>query len=233
VKAYDPKKPLISIHIPKCAGQSFTRVLRAWFGPNFYTHYSRTRHDLPPKHVLKPGMCIHGHFNKRKALGVTDYYPTVDQFITIVRDPLEIAISNYFFWKTKARAKQLELGIIEEGGRDDYRNIDDFFRQRRRSHIWKFMPWELTPDNYREILESRFIWIGLVEKLQESVDRLAESLGFDKAIMPHVNPSPRDEELSPALREEFIANNRLEFEIHRYVSESLIDSAVLQSRTGG
>ena len=81
------------------------------------------------------------------------------------------------------------------------------------------MPCDLTAENYKQILESKFIWIGLVENLRTSVDILAGHLGFEQVPVNYINVSERDEVLSPDTREEFIRNNRLEFKIYRYVKE--------------
>lgn len=221
MRAYSPYSPLISLHIPKCAGQSFRKILEHWFGERFFIHYYQQHNSLPPKHPLKPGICIHGHFNRTRGIGVMDYYPEVNQFITILRDPLEAAISNYFFWKTKARANQLKHGIIIQGGESDYRDIADFFRKRPRSNMLDFMPRELTRENYKEIIEAQFTWIGLVDNLQAHVDGLALLLGFPPAQVNLVNRSPRDETVSPGIREAFTAENHFEFEIYHYVEQKL------------
>jgi hypothetical protein len=221
VIAYDAAKPLISLHVPKCAGQSFRRVLERWFGNRFFVHYHQQRNATPPRHELNPGICIHGHFNRSRGFGVPDYYPEASQFITILRDPLQAAISNYFFWKTKARGNQLQRGIIKAGDAHDYRDIDDFFGQRPRSGMLDFMPCELTFANYREILEAKFIWIGLVENLRESLPLLAGRLGFAPVPLARINASIRDEELSPALCRAFIRANELEFEIYHYVKKTI------------
>ncbi|MBI3796453.1 MAG: sulfotransferase family 2 domain-containing protein [Deltaproteobacteria bacterium] len=100
MKPYDREKPLISIHVPKCAGGSFGVVLQSWFGPNLCPHYPNWElRQTPPRYDLKEGICIHGHFNSFKGVGVLDYYPQVEQFITILRDPFEMAVSFYFFRK--------------------------------------------------------------------------------------------------------------------------------------
>jgi hypothetical protein len=219
MKPYDPQQPLLSLHVPKCAGQSFRGLLQRWYGGNFFIHYFQQHDALPPRHEWKPGTCIHGHFQRQKGMGVEDYYPQAGQFITVLRDPLEIAISNYFFWKRVARKRQMKRGTILSGGEHDYRDIDDFFRKRPHSHILNFLPGPMTRDNFREILESRFVWIGLVENLDESVPALAERLGFRKTAIERVNASSRDEEVSVEVSEEFLHNNPLEFEIFRYVRE--------------
>ncbi|MBN1224487.1 MAG: sulfotransferase family 2 domain-containing protein [Candidatus Aminicenantes bacterium] len=237
MKAYDPNAPLISLHIPKCAGQSFMRILRMWFKDNFRPHYLQLRGVPPPRHDLEPGICIHGHFNRAKGIGVPDYYPAVSQFITVLRDPLEAAVSNYFYWKTRARERQIKSAKIRQGSEGDYKDIDDFFRKRPRSHVWKFMPCDLTSDNYRNIVKSRFLWIGVVECLQSSVDLLADILGFDKIEIPRINPSIRDEELKPEIKEAFIARNSLEFAIYDHACELLRQQGVYSERgmqkTGG
>jgi hypothetical protein len=219
MRAYDSRNPLISLHVPKCAGQSFRGVLQKWFEDRLFIHYFQQNNAPPAKHRLNPGICIHGHFNRTRGFGVTDYYPGVDQFMTILRDPLEAAISNYFFWKIRAREIQLKNGIITKGGEHDYRDIDDFFRKRPRSNMLDFMLREMNRENYKEILETKFVWIGLVENLQESVEGLARRLGFAPVPLQRVNASPRDEELSAVLRQAFMRDNDLEFEIYHYVKK--------------
>jgi hypothetical protein len=149
-----------------------------------------------------------------------EYYPAAGQFITVLRDPLQAAISNYFFWKTRARENQLRRGIISAGDERDYRDIDDFFKKRPKSAMLDFLPCELTPANYQEILETKFVWIGLVETLPASVTELAARLGFTPPPLERINTSPRDEELSAALRDCFIRDNPLEFAIYQYAKKA-------------
>jgi hypothetical protein len=212
VPVYDPQKPLISLHIPKCAGTSFRTVLKNWYADRLFLHYFQQRNDLPPRHPLLPGICIHGHFNLAKGFGAPDYYPEVDQFITILRDPLEMAVSNYFFWKTKGRARQIRDGRLTE----DYRDILEFFRKRNVSPMLNFMPRPVTRENYREILERHFVGIGFVEDLQSSLDRLAHALGFPPTNIGRINASPRDEDLPAEIRDGFMDANSLEYEVYRH-----------------
>jgi len=86
---YKFSKTLISIHIPKTGGTSFKDVLYTWFGKNLFFHYYNEREGIMPvKYELLPGICIHGHFNRKRNFGVQDYYPEATQFITILRDRL-------------------------------------------------------------------------------------------------------------------------------------------------
>jgi hypothetical protein len=205
-------------------------MLEQWFGNRFFIHYFQQYNALPPKHPLKPGICIHGHFDQTREYGVMDYYPEVDQFIALLRDPLEAAISNYFFWKAKARIRQLTMGMITVGGEHDYKNIDDFFCKRPRSNMLNFMPGEMSLENYKKIIEMKFVWIGFVETIRESMEGLAGRLGFAPLPLPRVNASPRDEELSPALRQAFVSANDLEFEIYHYAKDAMAAKGILDAR---
>ena len=226
MKAYDPDQPLISLHVPKCAGQSFRGLLRHWYGDRLFFHYFHKENAPPPRHVLPPRACVHGHFNRKKGLGVDDYYPEAGQFITILRDPLEIALSNYFYWKRKARQLQIERGTLRESDEHDYRNIDDFFRKRPLSHLMNFLPAGLNRDNYREFFEEHFVWVGLVENLSETIPVLAKRLGFAAVALEWRNASPRDEEPSPAVIQAFLRENPLEFEIVRHVRGQWLEQGI-------
>jgi len=216
---YNPVKPLISLHIPKCGGQSLRRVLKTWFSEHLYFHYYKDYSVLPPKYELKPGMCIHGHFNHTRGFGVDDYYPKADQFITFLRDPLEIVISNYFFWKKKAREKQIRTGFLKEGDANDYRDIEDFFAKRPESHIPNFLPGYLTKQNYKDIFEEKFVYIGVVEDMPTSLKKLGRKLGFKLTEAVWVNKSERDEDVSQATKERFISANAFAYDIYHYAKK--------------
>jgi hypothetical protein len=102
MREYNPKDPLIAIHIPKTGGTSIRDLFREWFGSGLLTHYKSkdalpTRHDLSCIQDSNIPIAIYGHFNQLRNFGITQYYPMVNQFVTILRDPFERAVSRYFF----------------------------------------------------------------------------------------------------------------------------------------
>ena len=119
MRVYDPESSLFSLHIPKCGGQSMRQLLETWYGNQFRIHYFQQFNAMPPRHELAPGICVHGHFNHAKGFGIKAYYPEATQFITVLRDPMEMALSNYFFWKKKERSRKLELGLLVPGDPHD------------------------------------------------------------------------------------------------------------------
>jgi hypothetical protein len=216
---YDSTLPLYSIHVPKCGGTSLRSTLESWFGERFFIHYFQTSNTPPARVEAAPGICVHGHFNRNKGIGLLDYYPAARQVITFLREPLDASISQYCFWRHTARPYQLKVGLLEEGSRSDFRDIEDFFRQRPRSDLLKFMPGEVTEGNYRDLIDRYFLFIGFVEEYEKSLDSLAGRLGFESRPAAHINRTQRNEELSRERREKFEGDNRLEYAVYRYALE--------------
>ena len=116
MKTYDPDKPLIYTHIPKCAGTSFVQLLREWFGPRYHKLNQDETQDIVLPHVPIRGEhgrrlpdvgCIHGHFNHGRGYGLPYFYPDVDQYLRCceTRDLMlvkfDIVCSMYFFAKAQ------------------------------------------------------------------------------------------------------------------------------------
>lgn len=210
------------------------QVLRGWFGRQLHWHYfDEKRNRLP--HGFRPSLfyhlrnrltgrevCIYGHFNRMRGFGIEDYYPNAQQFFTIVRDPLATVQSQYF------AAKRLGVRRIRRGKpvpiAERYTSVDAFVAARvGRPYFTNYLPGPMTLDNYVEIFESQFVYVGIAEDLQTAVDQLAVWLGFASVSVPHVNPSRHDETLDPALAAEFVASRPLEYAIYHYALEHYRD----------
>jgi hypothetical protein len=87
MREYNPKEPLIAIHIPKTGGTGVRELFSEWFGSGLITHY-KGKHGLPDRHDLcsmkndNLPIALYGHFNQLRNFGITQYYPDVNQFIT-------------------------------------------------------------------------------------------------------------------------------------------------------
>lgn len=99
---------IISVHLPKCAGNSFKRSLEEIYSGNVYFDYEN-RIDSPRYKFSKiynnfkkfdyskfnQTKIIHGHFFADKYLSSFSN----SEYITWLRNPVERVISHYFFWK--------------------------------------------------------------------------------------------------------------------------------------
>ncbi|MDH5681658.1 MAG: sulfotransferase family 2 domain-containing protein [Spirochaetota bacterium] len=209
---YDKDQALISIHIPKCGGQSFIETLKTWYGEKLYLHYyNREEQKMPRQYPLKPGICIHGHFNQKRQFGVEDYYPETKQFITFLRDPFEIKVSNYFYGKKIAYQPLAKSGVFEK--------IEEYFEASMNSYMLNFFPKKVTLENYQEIIDNNFVFIGILEDYQESLMRLGKKLGFPTAELDQKNKTDRDPEIPDGLREKFMEENPLDFAVYDYACQ--------------
>ena len=214
---YDRSQALIFIHVPKAAGTTTKRVFKTWFGDNLLEHYfnERTgqmpqRYDLDRLHNADHPVVVYGHFNRLRGFGVRDYYPDVNQFVTILRDPYEMMLSHYFYtrkkganWKSRAQVPDKRLA--------------DYLLDTTPNMLNHF-PRPVTLANYKEVIDKYFIDIGFTDQLSESLERMARKLGkpFDEKDLDHLNVSEKDEEVSDQLRDKFIERNELEYMVYDY-----------------
>lgn len=227
-KIYDPTQPLISLHVPKCAGSSFSEVLRKWFKRGYLPHYPNERKGrLPKKHALTRGVfrkrprhrvCIHGHFNHTRGFGARQYYPHVQQYITVLRDPFDLHLSTYFYVRREALTKG--IGAFHRGKahpiiQNDW-DVAQYLENIPHSYLRKHLPRELNEENCAAIMNEQFLYVGITEQLQRAVDDLAALLGFETVSVPQRNVSDWSEPIPPGARDTFEANNPAECAVYRY-----------------
>ena len=221
MRDYNPKEPLISLHLPKCAGTSFNNVLKEWFFPLFWRHYYNQKTGknpikLPLSQTISKfnKLCIHGHFDNRKKIGVKDYYPNAKQFVSIMRDPIETRLSMYNYMKYSAKK-----GAFYSGGnkvRSFDTPIDDFFTNGRLVML-DLMPFDFTVSNYKDVINNNFIYFGLFENIQESVNDLADILSTKSINIPHLNKAEKEYYPSQEALNTFKDNHVLEYKIYDYL----------------
>lgn len=217
---YNPSKPLISIHIPKTGGVSFRNILKQWFGNKLYFHYfDEVLKQMPIRHELNSGICIHGHFNSRRQFGVQHYYPEVTQFITFLRDPFEILVSRYYFVKKQEQNNNAYMNGLKLTLPDDVNEYleAEILKENYHPNILDYFPEHLTFGNYQKHLNENFVFIGVMENYYESIFKLAELLGYSKPTIPKENFSERFGQIDYGLRELFNKTHPLESEIYEYV----------------
>lgn len=158
--------------------------------------------------------CIHGHFDHLvDGKSLFDYYPNANQFITFLRDPLEAHVSFYNY-----HLQLLKNGLSWNGEKilnskpfnielDDWVAKANFFQLR-------FLPWQITLDNYKEIVHSNFVHIGIAENMQTSVDLLAEKLHFQTIKVPKLNTTDSKEYPGTKAIASFKQKNELAYRIY-------------------
>ena len=223
MKKYDPQKPILVSHIPKAAGTSVRELFADWYGPNLLLHYRDG--NRPPVYDLtnlpepeKP-VALYGHFTRSRGFGIEKYYPQIDQFIAIFREPLERAVSGYFF-KTQNEAMRRAFWGTARMSLDQYVTLGTSrFIRGGPGAILNFLPKAINENNYKDFIESHFVEVGIAEQLDTSMVRIADKLGFefDVSQLQHLNSVKRTHEVSDKAIAKFKEHNELEYKIYDYV----------------
>ncbi|MEO7358159.1 MAG: hypothetical protein ABIY50_11640 [Ignavibacteria bacterium] len=216
IKNYYSKYPsFIFHHILKCGGTSVKEVLQNWF----HTEYDYVEESENKNHFLKfklnikninADTCVSGHF-QYEGIYLEQRYPEIlddaenFKLFTFVRDPLQIRISLYYYNKNNLGIENMSLA-----------NALKYFSINFLATLFN-----CNESNYKQILD-RYFFIGIVEKMQESFDKLAVLLNRRKITLPVTNTSQKDSQIS-GLGSDFIENfkkeNKLDYLIYEYCLE--------------
>jgi hypothetical protein len=173
------------------------RLLRDWFDRYYHKlNQDETRDIVLPRVETKDDRgcwlgnvkCVHGHFDHGRGYGLPYYYPEIDQYFTILRDPFDLVVSMYFFAKGRSARGQFWFRGEPVDLRDQFPNVESYVRTYP---YWLFnhLPQDITLANYEEKLEDRFVYIGIFEDLQTSIDNLGLVLGKPQTQLPKFNVS--------------------------------------------
>ncbi|MBI5120983.1 MAG: sulfotransferase family 2 domain-containing protein [Rhodospirillales bacterium] len=220
MRPYDPQSPLVSIHIPKAGGTTLQHILQHWFpGDRLRLHY-RTD-DMPEPFHLRAGDCVHGHFNGARGFGVSQYYPKASQFIAFMRDPFERFVSHWFFMHRKKnngeRIPELETKPSFESWLHA-RAEEQRTGTNSYSPVW-FLPHPPGAAPLARQLDESFVFLGLTERLNESVALLANILGKPPVSVPHLNATPSPGDRLVRWRGYYESNFADEYELYRMFTD--------------
>lgn len=179
--AYDSAKPLFSLHVPKTAGTSFRNDLEAWFGrENMAFHYRGDQGEAPQRANLRPGLCVHGHFNRLRGIGVRQYYPQADQFIVLLRDPFDRFVSNWRYLHFQIRSGVSVPAFVDgpdlASWLDRRRKALDEMGEDPFSFLAQLAD-PIDPAAPATVFGPQYLAVGVTERYAQSVELIAAVLG--------------------------------------------------------
>lgn len=202
-------------HVPKCGGRSFIEVCRkhlhkvADSPPPFPTkqqraEFQKTKKDLS---TLPTRTFLHGHLIHRGIRAFERYGKEMKEgkcaVLTIIRDPLERALSEYFHRKKRG----LDSGTVREWLAQHSNNICGNLGIRMKG---------------AKPVEDFFLMIGTTERLQDSVNVFAHLAGFPTEEIGRVNASPREVlDVTEKDLEAFRNANSEDYALYAYAQEKL------------
>ncbi len=210
---FNPQPVFVFHHIPKCAGTSLKEAFRGHFQliPD-YLKLEMLSNEQPihPKRKLSNSrrqIILCGHFELPKN-HLHIRYPEVlkkpkkFKLFTILRDPLHLRISLYYYELKKKR-------------RDPNGETLEEYLLTQPNYISRILP--CSENNYESIL-ARYHFIGIQEYMDESARKLSDFLNR-KLEIPVANTSKKDEQvkkLSNVTVKRFKEINSLDYAVYEY-----------------
>lgn len=235
----ETRQILISVHVPKTGGTSFRHVLETRFGTGLLIDHPWERlpdplngerlrgSDDEIRRALRGITCIHGHFNVRKYLPLLEVEGIEPLFMTWLRDPVERAVSTYFFlrgnlgspmrhsdWERRARDLTMEQFFAD----------GDYGRDRQYGQL-SGLPMD------------RYAFLGRTERYAESLQVFSHVFVGGRAMprAPHRrrNKQRRGEryEIPTELRRQLEESNAQDAGICQY-ADRWLDDALAAIRSG-
>ncbi len=181
---------LLSIHVPKAAGNSFREALMGAYGPRIMLDYGdwagfntpeanerraeRERNMRARRDELAADYdAIHGHFIADKYLGL---FPDA-KYCAFFRDPYQQAVAHYYFLQRNPQRPHPEETIFHE----------------RNMSLADYLEWSAFQNHQSQFLGSLSIddlaFVGLSEEYAESLAMFEAIFGIALAVkFENVNP---------------------------------------------
>lgn len=201
-------------HLIKCGGTSLNLALLEWFKvevdreETYGSMESYRKFKINPVHLYSD-ICLTSHY-QYEGVFLHQRYPDLierkDEFrlFIFIRDPLSFRVSHYYYTRNEEWNKNFTLAQVI-----------------MVSENWISTLIPCTEDNYKEVLD-RYFFIGIVEKMQESFDILADLAKKKRIVLPRENSTQKDDQLknlSPEIIAKFKKNNYLDYLIYEYCLE--------------
>ncbi|WP_180954437.1 sulfotransferase family 2 domain-containing protein [Bacillus sp. V5-8f] len=218
------KKVAIFLHIPKSAGSTLRSILKKNYDSQELRIGNREEMIESLKNLSKEEMekikCINGHV----LFGIHDYLNERPyNYYTMLRDPIEHVISEYYFIVRKpnnisyekVKSMSFEEFVLSEEFTGRTSNRQTFFISGGAKDAI-----EIAKEN----LKNYFSIVGITEMFDESIYLFAKELGWEDYYYKKKNVTksrPSREDFPAHLIEIIKKNNELDIELYNYGKQLL------------
>lgn len=207
------KRALLFLHTPKAGGTALAGVLGNRFAADecLWAYY-----DEPPEEELNAARYVAGHLS----LSVLDRFEQLPTSVTVLREPIERALSVYSYFRELhddepsrpgLERRETAMRLAKQHSLDDFVNVApdlaEHYLGNWQARMLGGKRLDRTDERLDDALEGlrRCDLVGLAERQDESVDLLTRRLGWAELTpLPLTNVTPtrlRREQISPAAME--------------------------------
>lgn len=232
------EKKLIFLHIPKTAGSTFHMILNKRYDKSHIKNLFGSRMSEPeintfinePLKNKDNIQLLKGHM----PFGMHNYLPGNSHYISVLRDPVERVISQYYYIK-KNTYNPLHNQVVKEG-----MTISEFVKSGiaigMNNGQCRFLHGDIEDygfnecdntllDKVKDHINKHFIWLGITERFDESVLVLSNLLDWDTPpyyIRENVSKSKKNRnELSEEEISLIKSYNTLDLKLYSYANDLL------------
>ena len=228
------KESMIFVHLPKTAGTTLNRLMEyeyrpfeMWTVDPYFIHWSNAKlRTLSPRRLAKIKV-FKGHMN----FGLHEMLPQPCTYVTVLREPVDRAISTYYFMSTYILHPMYRK--IKRAGW----TLEDFVTKVPRGNIQcKYLAnldWDetVTPETCaraKENMEKYFSVVGITERFKETLALLKIRFGWKLAFYTSFNRTrkrPEKIEVPQSTLDIIREYNRFDIELYEH-GKKLFDAAV-------
>ena len=222
----EPHQKLIFLHIPKTAGTSIRAIVEQEYPKGacvqVYTNSPEFYETI--REAVAEAKALYGH----TSYGIHTWFDIDVRYITFVRDPIHRVISFYnhqFLHKDSPHYEEIhDRGMTIR----DVLHAGSSFQMNNHMVriIGGYAGTEMTDntailDNAIANIERHFEFVGLTERMPESINILAQRLDWGRPYrLPRLNISPPSPEIDAATRATIKEYNRLDLMLYEYVEKN-------------
>ena len=220
-----PEETMIFVHLPKTAGTTLNRLIEYEYRPfdmftvdPYFIHWSNAKLRRLSPERLKKFKVFKGHMG----FGLHQLLPQPSTYITVLREPVDRAISTYYFMSTYLlhpmypKIKRLKWTL------EDF--ITKFPRNNIQCKYLANLDWDatVTPETCelaKSNLEKYFSVVGITERFKETLALLKLRFGWKLAFYTTFNRTrkrPEKKQVQQATLDLIREYNKFDIELYEH-----------------
>jgi hypothetical protein len=171
------KHQFVFVHVQKCAGTSIGLTLLPWLGTDdVVLGYTPQGEALSAQGQRAAGLWKHAKARDARRLLGDDLWREYFTF-AFVRNPWDVAVSDYHWWRTTTYENQYGTGQAIKRMKDFDEYVRSRYFQRRPAAPF------VSDEEGRIVLD----YVGRYETLQQDFDAVMEAIGLPRTELPTQN----------------------------------------------
>lgn len=206
---------LIFMHIPKTGGTTLSSIIQNQYDNNIVL----TEHTDMNVEEIEKSNSLMGHFY----FGIHDNFSKPCTYITMMRDPVELITSLYFY--IKETALHPDHSEVSKMSFDEFIHFKEYNYHNLQT---RYFCEGQTPslEQAKETLCTHFTVVGIAEMFNDSLSLMKHCLKWKDIEYQKVNVNknrPSKEDLPADTLSDIIKYNSLDIELYEYAKERLIN----------